>query len=275
LGKAKIAKDWSSIFKAESFLLITWYRQNGVMLALQVLWPYLTVVMLIALGTTYGSMQNFAKALGVRDPLLYILFSSFVVFTSAGIVDSAAQALIWHRWLGTLPYIEVSVPDTKLYVLMSSMAQTVVITSISLLALLRGALVMTGLRGLIDVMIVEVFVVLGSLPLLSLASLVAILSIMVKEESNVFSFLNPFLLMVSGVFYPVEILPRVLSYISKAVPVTYVVEAMRFLSTSSTPLGKGLMTVAATLAVLSLMYNLALLPALARGERALKMRGPG
>jgi ABC-2 type transport system permease protein len=263
------------VVKAESYLLLTWYKQNKVMLAFQVLWPYLTVIMLVALGSSYGSMNNFARALGIKDPLLYILFSSFVVFTAAGIIDSATQTLLWHRWLGTLQYIALTPLSLKIYVLISSLVQTVIITSINLIALLPGALVIAKLKGLLDIIIVEAFIFLGSLPLLSLAALIALLSVMVKEESNIASFLNPLLLMISGVFYPTTILPRVLYIVSKYIPLTYVVNATKLLAASSTNLGREILFLASLLAIFSVVYNGVFYPLLRGGEATLKRRGIG
>ncbi len=266
----KESESFSSIMKAETYLALTWYKQNKIMLFFQVLWPYLTIIMLIAIGSAYGSLKNFAKALGIKDPLLYILFSSFVVFTSAGIIDTASQIILWHRWLGTLQYIALASTSLRKYVLISALAQTLVMTGINLLALLPGAIALVGLRAFIDISIVEAFIVLGSVPLLGIAALAALLSVMVKEENNIFSFMNPFILLLSGVFYPVEVLPKVLSALSRYIPVTYTVESAKLIAASTSSLGKTLLLLASVLALFSAIYNFVSYPAVVLGEKALK-----
>jgi len=263
----------ASIARAETTLVIYWYKENKVMTLLQVAWPYMMVFIVLGLGSAYGSIERFAEALRVADPLLYVIASSLVAFTSVGIIDSATQVALWHRWLGTLPYVTLAPNSMVLYVMVSGVVQSLVISSIIMVALVPGALILSGASGVAGLAVVLGFLLLGMLPLVAIAGAAAAASLAVREEGNVISFLNPFLLVVSGVFYPVEILPRVLSAFSEVVPVRYVVEAARLIAATGTPAGKTVTALAWILALLSLTYNAVGAPAVALGERALRRRG--
>ena len=263
----------ASIARAEAALVIYWYRENRTMTLLQIAWPYMMVFIVIGLGSAYGSIERFAEALNVADPLLYVVASSLVAFTSIGIIESATQVALWHRWLGTLPYVMLAPNSMMLYVMTSGVVQSLVISAIIMIGLTPGALILSGPRGVAGLFVVLVFLLLGMLPLVAIAGAAAAVSLAVREESNVLSFLNPFLLIVSGIFYPIEMLPRILESVSDAVPVRYVVEAARIMAATGTPAGKAILALAWALAVLSVVYNALGAPAVHLGERVVRRRG--
>lgn len=259
--------------RAQAQLTLYWYKENKLMLLLQVAWPYMTVFIVLGLGSAYGSVDRFASSLGVSSPFLYIVSASFVAFAAVGVIDSTSNAVLWHRWLGTLPYVALAPNSLTLYVTVSGIVASLIGAGIILAALAPAALVIAGIPGLAGLGLVAALLVLGLVPLIAIAGISASLTLASREETGILSFLNPLLLLVSGVFYPLEVLPRILRAVSEATPVTYVVEASRIIAGLETTTGRAVYAVALALAFLGLVYNSIFTPVASAGERLLRRRG--
>ena len=262
-----------NVFLADTMLRLWWLKNNRVMAVLEFIWPYTIIVVLVGLGTSYGSLENFKRALGIGDPILYIFASSSVAFAAVGIIDNAASVAQWHRWLGTLPYIMASPHKLSTYVIASGLSLSMLTLAMEFLVLLPGVLYFSGAGGLARMSLVLAFLLLGMLPLVAIGGVAAMASLMVREESNVMGFLNPLLLLLSGVFYPVKILPVVLQLLSKAVPVSYIVEAAKIAASFQEGFARDLFIVAYIIAAMILAYNLAGIAALGGFETAARRRG--
>lgn len=263
----------AAVASAQAQLTLYWYKENKLMLFLQVAWPYMTVFIVLGLGSAYGSVERFASSMGVSKPFLYVVSASFVAFAAVGVIDSTSNAVLWHRWLGTLPYVALAPNSLTLYVTVSGLVASLIGSGVILAALAPAALVLAGIPGLAGLGLVAAFLVLGLVPLIAIAGISASLTLASREETGILSFLNPLLLLVSGVFYPVEVLPRLLRAVSEATPVTYVVEASRIIAGSETPGGRAAYAVALALAVLALVYNSIFTPVASASERVLRRRG--
>lgn len=262
-----------SVFLADTMLRLWWLKNNRVMAVLELAWPYTIIIVLVGLGTSYGSLENFKNSLGVTDPILYIFASSSVAFAAVGIIDNAASVAQWHRWLGTLPYIMTSPHKLSTYVIASGLSLSMLTLAMEFLVLLPGVLYFSGPEGIARMSLVLAFLLLGMLPLVAIGGIAAMASLMVREESNVMGFLNPLLLLLSGVFYPLKILPEILQLASKAVPVSYVVEAAKIAATFQEGLARDLFLVAYIIAAMILAYNIAGIATLGGFETIARRRG--
>ena len=262
-----------ALVRAELSLQAWWLKSNRAMLVLSFIWPYAAVLVLLGLGTAYGSLDRMARALGVDEPIVYLLAASMVAFAASGIIDNASSAALWHRWLGTLPYVYAAPHRFPVYLTVSGLAGSLVTATLDLAAMLPGALAVGGVRAGLGVLAVYAVMILASLPLVGLAVTAALTSLIVREEGNVLSFLNPLLLLLSGVFYPLEVLPRLLQEASRLVPVTYVVEAARMASTITQGPLRALLVASYYLAAMTAAYNLLSLAAVARLESTARRKG--
>ncbi|MEB3774785.1 MAG: ABC transporter permease [Desulfurococcales archaeon] len=262
-----------NLFKAELYSIMAWYRSNRVMLVLSFLWPYATVLVLLALGSSYGSLEEWRRSMGVEYPLIYLFAASAVAFASAGIIESASGVALWHRWVGTLPYVYLAPAGFPRYLLASGVANSLVMALIDFTAVAPAVVLLGGLEGGVRLLLVLLVMVIGSLPLVGIAILASLASLMAREEGNIIYFVNPLLLLASGIFYPLEVLPRLLRLASEVLPVTYVVEAARIASTYTTGLGRAVLGVAYTLAVMTVIYNMVSLYLIGSGERGVRRRG--
>lgn len=262
-----------ALVKAEIGIQWWWLKSNRAMLVLSFIWPYMAVFVLLGMGYAYGSVGNMARRLGVDEPVVYLMAASMVAFAASGIIDNASGVAQWHRWLGTLPYIYTAPHRFPVYLVVSGFAGSLFIAFTNLAAMLPGAIAVAGLRAGLGLLAVFIVMIIASLPLVGIAVVAALTSLLVREEGNVLSFLNPFLLLLSGVFYPLDLLPGILRELSVLVPVRYVVEAARMASTLATGPLRAVVVASYYLSVMIAVYNLLTLRAVSSLESSARRRG--
>ncbi len=257
--------------RAEFYSYIRFYKNNRAFLFAAFIWPYLMMMLLLGLGYLFGDPRMYAERLGVRSPVLFVVSASTVAMSSVFIIDEVAGYTLYNRWNGTLPYlILVPMPLSK-RLLSASIPSVLLSPAISVISALPVAVYIEGLRGFMLVTSLYASIILGMLPLAGLSVIVAGLVLTTKEESNVASSLAPFMLLVSGVFYPVTILPKILQEVSVVVPVRYVVDIAKSLA-STTAAGQLYVAIYA-LTLMAFAYNLFTVPLLSRVEARVRMYG--
>ena len=172
-----------------------------------------------------------------------------------------AMSIAYERWEGTLEYTfmapvsrVVHLSGVSLYALLNSIGHTLVI--------LLGLMLFTDLR-LSGANLPGVLVVLlvSSMAFVGLGLMAAVLPVMNPERgaeaTNIF---QGFLLLISGIYYPVEVLPKWIQPFSAFSPATYTLSACRKLvgigNSASTPqhlVGAPLSAVIPELSMLALM----------------------
>ncbi len=245
-----------AVMKASFYAYIRELGNNKWFAFFMLFWPYLLAFFLFGLGSMLGSMSEYSSRMGIANPILYILASSSVMLSSISIVDNVAGELLRHRWIGTLPYILSSPPRLIVYALAGPLPSTMFSSFISLTTILPAVIYFEGLLGGLKIFIVLLFIYLAMMPLIGLAIVVGGFSLVVREESNIAGFLTPFILLVSGVFYPQTILPYVLQVIGRCFPLVYVVEATKIIATYHIPPFNILYNLAGILIIMSIVYNI-------------------
>lgn len=263
----------TDILRAGLFATIAWAKNNRWILFSMLIWPYLIAFLLIALGMLYGSIETYRSRLGIANPILYILAGSGIVMSSLFIVDSVATTALYHRWLGTLPYLMLT--PTRMYkvLVLEPLPSAVISSTIGVLAVIPGVVYFEGLLGAGKLLLVLLLVYMGMLPLIGLSVIIASITLVLREESNVAAFLTPLILLASGVFYPLEVLPQILQYMSRIFPTSYIVEATRMIASYTIPEFKILLIAVYALGALTLVYNGLASLALTSSERMVKKSG--
>ncbi|BEP17231.1 ABC transporter permease [Pyrofollis japonicus] len=262
---------FADLVRAEFYAYTRFYKNNRVFLFMAFVWPYLLVLVLLGLGYLFGSPEIYARRMGVRNPVFFIASASSVAMSSLIIVEDVAGYTIYNRWNGTLPYILLTPTTMAKQLLAASLPSTLLSPAVTLTAILPVAVYYEGLRGAAIVASLYGVIVLGMLPLAGLAVLIAGLVLIVREESNIASSLSPFLLLVSGIFYPVTVLPEILQVVSEAVPLRYVVEFARALASHGA--ASSLFYAVYVLTLMAFAYNIVAAPMLSRIEEKVKQRG--
>jgi ABC-2 type transport system permease protein len=127
--------------------------------------------------------------------------------------------------------------------------------------------------GVTNVATAAVFVLLGSFSFVGIGMMAAILPLLYVERGAQMTFvLQSCLLLVSGVYYPVEVLPEWMQAISKLSPATYVLDGVRGAMLDGMPL-TALVGDIVPLIVMGIILIPAGLWAFGRAERYAKRTG--
>jgi ABC-2 type transport system permease protein len=172
-----------------------------------------------------------------------------------------AMSIGYERWEGTLEYTFMApvsrlihLAGISLFSLINSLVQTVIVL-VGLMLFTRINLAGANLFGVFTVLMVSTLAFVG------LGLMAAVLPVMSPERgAEATHIFQGLLLLVSGVYYPVEVLPRLLQPLSYLSPATYTLSACRKLVGIGNPAsrpemlaGTGLSAVWPELLMLALM----------------------
>ena len=244
-----------SVMKADLYSFYCWVKNNRGYAFMMLLWPYLMAFFLLGLGSILGSLEEYSRRMDLVNPVFYIVASSSIMVSSISIVDNVAMMLLRHRWIGTLPYIVSSPPGLIIYAIAAPIPSTMITSFVSLTSILPVIAFIEGLAGVYKLFIILLFIYMAMLPLIGISVVIGGLSLLAREETNIASFLTPFILLVSGVFYPQTILPWILQVIGKALPLVYVVEATKIMAIYHLPPFNKLYPLIGFLVGLAIIYN--------------------
>jgi ABC-2 type transport system permease protein len=188
-------------------------------------WEFAFLVYAIA-----GSLSVSLIGQSVGDRRLLMLLVVGAVFWNylSVVFQSIGDTITWERWEGTLEYTMMAPVRRSVQLLGSALYAVIygLIHTAILLAVL--ALFFSLDLGRANLLAAAVFMAVGSLSLIGIGMLAAILPMMSVERGSQMVFvLQSCLLLVSGVYYPVSVLPGWMQLISHVSPATYVLDAVR------------------------------------------------
>ncbi len=160
--------------------------------------------------------------------LLYLAIGTLVWSYLNSVFMNMAEMIAWERWEGTIEYTMMA-PISRLTHMVGQSVFSI-IYGIIRSALLLGVLAMffdIDLAGanLIGALLA---IVVGSLSFIGFGIVGAVLPLLFPEKGEQMTFIiSSILLLVSGVYYPIEVLPGWMQVLSAISPATYVLEAMR------------------------------------------------
>ncbi len=205
--------------------------------------------------------------------VLYLLIGTLVWSYLSVVFDAISEMITWERWEGTIEYTFMApvhrgthMIGTVLFAIIYGVVRTgiiLVVVSAFFHVDLAKANFVSG----------TVVLLVGSISFVGLGIVAAVLPLMFTERgSQMTRVVEAVLLLVSGVYYPVQVLPGWLQAIARVSPATYVLEGMR----SSLMDGTGVVSLAPYLIPL-LLIGLASIPVgvtvFSWAERAAKRNG--
>jgi ABC-2 type transport system permease protein len=209
----------------------------------------------------------------VSPLILFLLIGTLVWAYLSAVLDDISLVVTWERWEGTIEHTLMAPVSRGLHLIgmsafgvMHAMARTLLIFACAV-PFFTVDLSQANWLGAIVVLLV------GSISVSGLAILAGVLPLLYPERGTQMSFMvQAALLLVSGVYYSVDVLPPWLRVFSTVSPATYILNGIR----DSLIDGKSLVDLAGTLLTL-LLFGLALVPGgiavFAAGERWAKKTG--
>ncbi|NDJ75740.1 MAG: ABC transporter permease [Chloroflexi bacterium] len=160
--------------------------------------------------------------------ITYLLIGTLVWRFLASIFNNISEMIAWERWEGTIEYTFMA-PVRRLN---QMLGQTIFAIIYSLVFTLIIALVVAAFFKLefhdADFLSAAVVLIVGSISFVGVGMVASILPLLYPERgAQMTNIVQAFFLLVSGICYPISVLPKWLQVLAKISPATYVLEGMR------------------------------------------------
>jgi len=168
------------------------------------------------------------QAVDTRFFVLYLLIGTTMWSYLSAVFDVVAETISWERWEGTIEYTLMA-PVPRWLHLIGTCCYAVTYS------VLRAALIFAVVAlmfnvdlGNANVLTVMAVIGVGSISVIGLAIVAATLPLLFTERGAQMTFvIHSSLLLISGVYAPVEVLPNWLQVLSPLSPLTYTLRAVR------------------------------------------------
>src|SRR3954454_7842831 len=200
--------------------------------------------------------EGVVKGSDANDLLLFLLIGTLVWAYLSAVLDDISLVITWERWEGTIEHtLMAPVPrvshliGTAVFGVLHALVRTSLILAISL-PFFSVSL------GHADWATAAAVVIVGSFALIGLGILAGVLPLLYPERGEQLSFMaQSVVLLVSGVYYSVSVLPAWLQVLSYLSPATYFLRSIRAALVD----GAGITAVAGDLAIMAL-FAVVLIP---------------
>jgi ABC-2 type transport system permease protein len=158
-----------------------------------------------------------------------ILLVGGVVWAYLGIIfEILTETVAWERWEGTIEYT-----------FMAPLSRPIHLFGMGLFAIVYGvvrAILLFGVVALFfdldlshaDFIAALVVLLVASIPFIGIGMMTAVLPLISPEKGTQLGFIaQGILLVVSGVYYPVDVLPQWMQWLATISPATYALDGMR------------------------------------------------
>lgn len=164
----------------------------------------------------------------MQTAILYLLIGTLVWHYLSVVFNNVSEMIAWERWEGTIEYTFMApvtrfthMVGTCLFSLIYGLLHTGVILAIVTLFFqldLSGANLGGGL----------LIMAAGSLSFIGLGIVGSVLPLLFPERgAQMVHVIQALLLLISGVYYPISVLPGWMQWLSRVSPATYVLEGIR------------------------------------------------
>ena len=164
----------------------------------------------------------------INQTILYLLVGTLVWHYLSMVFDAIAESVQWERWEGTIEYTFMA-PVSRLTHLVGT----------TIFAVFYGLLHSAVILGVVSLFFEldlgranflggGLVLLVGSISFVGLGILAAVLPLLFPERgAQMTNVVKALVLLVSGVYYPISVLPGWLQPLSRVSPATYVLEGMR------------------------------------------------
>ncbi|MFZ5915425.1 MAG: ABC transporter permease [Chloroflexota bacterium] len=173
----------------------------------------------------------------IDQVILYLLLGTLVWHYLAVVFDGISETIAWERWEGTIEYTFMApisrfthMVGSTLFSLLYGFLHTAVILAVVVL-FFRLNLSQANLVGATLVLLA------GSVSMVGLGIMASVMPLLFPERgAQMTHVIQALLLLVSGVYYPIEVLPDWMQKVSTISPVTYVLQGARAAVIDGAPL---------------------------------------
>ena len=195
----------------------------------ELVWLVYSIVNSLAVTFIGAGMEEISgQAMNTEYLILYLLVGTLVWSYLSVVFNSISEMISWERWEGTIEYTFMApvkrfthMIGTTLFAIFYGILRTFFILG-AVALFFRISLVDASLTGAVLILLV------GSVSFIGFGIIASILPLLFPERgSQMTHIVQALLLLVSGVYYPIETLPAWMQKIAVFSPATYVLRGMR------------------------------------------------
>ena len=172
--------------------------------------------------------QGAASARDVNDLIIFLLLGTLIWAYLSAVIDDISLVVIWERWEGTIEHtLMAPVPRPLhlagmcLFSVLHATARTLLIFGVSLLFFSVDV-------GQANWLAAALVLLVGNISIAGLAVLAGVLPLLFPERGAQMTLMvQAAVLLVSGVYYSVDVLPAWLQVFAKVSPATYILDGVR------------------------------------------------
>jgi ABC-2 type transport system permease protein len=197
----------------------------------EVVWLFYSLVSVLSIGflaSGLGTLGLEGRGFDLHRAQLYLLIGALLWGYLSLVFMEAAYAISWERWEGTIEYTFMA-PVRRLTHLFGICLFAIGYGLARTLVVLVVAIAMFGLDfSHADVAAALLVLAASTVPLIGLSILTAVLPLLSPQKGEQMSIaLQGFLLLVSGVYYPLTVLPWPMQAAGAFSPLTYALSGIR------------------------------------------------
>ena len=242
----------------------------------EVVWLVYSIVSTLSIGylasglSAVGGSGAHADIAAVQ---LYLLIGSLLWSYLSLVFFEVSFAIAWERWEGTIEYTFMA-PVRRVTHLLGICSFAIAYAMLrSVIILIVVALAFRLDLSHADILCAMVVLAAATLPVLGLGIFTSILPLLSPEKGEQMTVaVQGVLLLVSGVYYPLTVLPTVLRVVGQASPLTYTLTGIRSALLNHAGVGDLLGTIALLLAMGAVLIPGGVV-VFAKGERRAKRLG--
>ena len=174
-----------------------------------------------------SSLKNFASKTGTENAFLYYTIGCFILLFTELVLGEVSASIRSEQLRGTFE-INYVTPTNKLVLWSAPVIPHGLMSSgIMIASTLPVVIIEAGKLDPVNFFIAVMVLFLGILPLLGLGMVMAALTMRFKEPWAVINMVRVILYLLSGIYYPLTVLPEYLRYMAVVVPPNYMVDILR------------------------------------------------
>lgn len=175
-----------------------------------------------------GAAEITGQTIDTNYLITYLLLGTLVWQFLAGIFNNISEMISWERWEGTIEYTFMA-PIRRFN---QMLGQTIFAIVYSFLFTVVIGVVVTAFFDLdfdnANFVSATIILLVGSLSFVGIGVTASILPLLYPERgAQMTHIVQALFLLVSGIYYPVSVLPDWLQFLSRFSPATYVLQGMR------------------------------------------------
>ena len=196
-------------------------------------WEFVWLAYSIAstLSITYiavGMEQISGVSLDTNYLVMYLLIGTLVWRFLSIVFDNISEMIAWERWEGTIEYTFMA--PVHRFTQMMGQTAFAILYSLLFTGVIAGIVAVFFHLDLSRANLWGALVMLlsGSLSFVGLGIVASVLPLLFPERgAQMTNVVQALFLLISGVYYPIEVLPDLLQPLARVSPATYVLEGMR------------------------------------------------